>query len=118
MMMENVKALVSKKFLPTFKLWLDWLSEQGYVNHAAVLNAKDYGVAQNRERVFVVSMLDDRWFRFPDPRPLTKSIEDYLEDEVDEKYYKSQEVVDAFIAQLSDEDKQRLDDIYVEESKA
>lgn len=118
LMMENVKALVSKKFLPTYKLWLDWLSEQGYVNHAAVLNAKDYGVAQNRERVFVVSMLDDRWFRFPDPRPLTKSVEDYLEDEVDEKYYKSQEVVDAFIAQLSDEDKQRLDEIYVEESKA
>lgn len=118
LLMENVKNLVSKKFILTFRKWLDWLTEQGYTNHVAVLNANDYGVAQHRERVFVVSMLDDRWFRFPEPRPLTKSVEDYLEDEVDEKYYKSQEVVDAFIAQLSDEDKQRLDEIYVEESKA
>lgn len=115
LLMENVKALVSKKFLPTFKLWLDWLSGQGYVNHPSVLNASDFGVAQNRERIFVVSMLDDRWFYFPDVIRLTKSVEDYLEDIVDDKYFKSQEAVDSFIAQLSEEDKKKLDEIYVEQ---
>lgn len=111
LLMENVKALVSKKFLPTFKLWLDWLSEQGYVNHSAVLNATDFGIPQNRERIFVVSVLDNRWFWFPEGSPTTKRVEDYLEEgPVDAKYYKDQEAVDAFIAQLSEEDRKKLDE--------
>lgn len=96
---------MSKKFLPTFKLWLDWLSVQGYVNHSSVLNAADFGVPQNRERIFVVSMLDSRWFFFPESIQLTKSVEDYLEDTVDDRYYKNQEAVDSIIAKL----KEKLD---------
>lgn len=107
LMMENVKALVSQKFLPTFRLWLDWLSGQGYVNFVEVLNAKDYGVPQNRERVFVVSMLENTWFNFPQPVELELRLKDLLEDKVAEKYYLSQDRVDKFIAELP-EDKLRV----------
>lgn len=103
LMMENVKALVSQKFLPTFRLWLDWLSGQGYVNFVEVLNAKDYGVPQNRERVFVVSMLENTWFNFPQPVELELRLKDLLEDEVDAKYYLAQDRVDRFIAELPPE---------------
>lgn len=106
-LMENVKALVSKKFMPTFQLWLDWLSSQGYTNFWQVLNAKDYGVPQNRERVFVVSTLDPMWYNFPQPFPLEKRLKDVLEDHVDDKYYIDQKRVEQFIAQLP-EDKLKL----------
>ena len=103
LMMENVKALVSQKFLPTFKQWLDWLSGEGYVNFVQVLNAKDYGIPQNRERVFVVSMKENTWFNFPQPVELKLRLKDMLEDKVDEKYYLPQEKVNQFIQDLPDE---------------
>lgn len=86
--MENVKNLVGKKFRPQFYEWLRYLKSLGYTNYAQVLNAKDYGVPQNRERVFMVSILGDHEpYEFPKPIPLNKCIRDILEDEVDEKYY-------------------------------
>ena len=97
LLMENVKALVSEKFLPYFKKWLGFLSGEGYMNHSAVLNAKDYGVPQNRERVFAVSILGDEWYNFPKPVRLDKSLEDLLEDEVDERYYRSDDEVAEFL---------------------
>lgn len=57
LLMENVKALVQKKFMPEFRRWLDTLDALGYTTYWKVLNAKDYAVAQNRERVFAVSIL-------------------------------------------------------------
>lgn len=87
LLMENVKALTSKKFMPLFAKWLNTLEELGYKNWWKVLNAKDYGVPQNRERVFVVSILGGRNYQFPDPIPLTKRLKDVLEQNVDEKYY-------------------------------
>lgn len=57
--LENVKAMVSKKFLPMFNLWQQELERLGYVNFAQVLNAKHYGVPQNRERIFLVSIRTD-----------------------------------------------------------
>ena len=103
LLMENVKALVSEKFLPTFRLWLDWLTGQGYVNFVEVLNAKDYGVPQNRERVFVVSMLENTWYHFPQRQELKVKLNDLLEEKVDEKYYLDQSKVDQFISGLPPE---------------
>lgn len=108
-LMENVKALVSKKFLPTLNLWLEWLRDEGYTNFVQVLNAKDYGIPQNRERVFVVSILGGGEYTFPQPIPLEKTLKDMLEDKVDEKYYLNQEKVDKFISQLSPEKLQMLE---------
>lgn len=88
LLLENVKNLVGKKFKPQFDEWLDYLESLGYTNYWKVLNAKDYGVPQNRERVFVVSILGDhKPYKFADKIPLDKCIADILEDEVDEKYY-------------------------------
>ena len=88
LLMENVKNLVSKKFRPQFYEWLRYLKSLGYTNYTQVLNAKDYGVPQNRERVFVVSILGEhKPYEFPKPIKLDKCIRDILEDEVDEKYY-------------------------------
>lgn len=109
LLMENVKALVSKKFLPGLHVWMHWLEEQGYRNWLRVLNAKDYGVPQNRERVFVVSQLGGGEYAFPSPIPLEKKLKDMLEEDVDERYYLNQTKVDAFIAQLSPEKLKMLD---------
>lgn len=93
LLLENVKNLVGKKFKPQFNEWLEYLKELGYTNYWKVLNAKDYGVPQNRERVFVVSILGDhKPYEFADKIPLDKCIADILEDEVDEKYYLSEEI--------------------------
>ena len=89
---ENVKNLTSKKFKDQFELILDSLEQVGYNNYWQVLNAKDYGIPQNRERVFIVSIrkdVDNGEFKFPDPFPLELRLRDMLEDEVDEKYYLS-----------------------------
>ena len=88
LLLENVKNLVGKKFKPQFEEWLSYLENLGYTNYWQVLNAKNYGVPQNRERVFVVSILGEhKPYEFPKPIPLDKCIADILEDEVDEKYY-------------------------------
>ena len=88
LLLENVKNLVGKKFKPEFDKWLEYLESLGYTNYWKVLNAKDYGVPQNRERVFVVSILGNHEpYKFADKIPLDKCIADILENEVDEKYY-------------------------------
>lgn len=89
LLMENVKALVQKKFMPEFQRWIDSLADLGYVSFWQVLNAKDYGIPQNRERVFMVSIFGDATFEFPKPLPLDKRLRDVLEENVDESYYLS-----------------------------
>ena len=87
---ENVKALTSKKFKTEFETVLSSLNDAGYNNYYDVLNAKDYGIPQNRERVFIVSIrkdIDDGSFCFPAPQPLNIRLKDILEDNVDEKFY-------------------------------
>ena len=97
LLLENVKNLVSKKFEVQFIKWLKYLNSLGYTNYWKVLNAKDYGVPQNRERVFVVSILDEhKPYKFPKAIKLTTHVKDILEDEVDEKYYLSQKWQDTF----------------------
>jgi DNA (cytosine-5)-methyltransferase 1 len=100
-MLENVKNLVGKKFRAQFDEWCDWLDGIGYNTYWQVLNAKDYGVPQNRERVFAVSVrkdIDDGNFRFPDKKFLDIRLKDILEDEVDEKYYLSDKILRGFKA--------------------
>ena len=88
---ENVKALTSKKFSNEFKTVLDSLEEVGYNNYYQVLNAKDYGIPQNRERVFIISIRKDidKGFTFPNPIPLELRLKDILDSDVDEKFYLS-----------------------------
>lgn len=87
MLMENVPQVHGKKNIADFEQWIEFLESKGYSNYYQDLNAKDYGVAQNRNRCFMVSILGDYYFRFPTPRKLEKAMKDYLEDSVDEKYY-------------------------------
>ena len=86
---ENVKNLLSKKHRHNFDAYLKTMEELGYTNYYQVLNAKDYGIPQNRERVFTISIRKDisEAFIFPEPQVLKSKIRDVLEDEVDEKYY-------------------------------
>ncbi|HFD6922276.1 TPA: DNA cytosine methyltransferase [Enterococcus faecium] len=97
LLMENVKALVSKKNLPNFEKWLTLLESYGYTNYWQVLNAKDYGVPQNRERVFCVSVLDGRGYNFPEPVPLEKHLVDIMESNVDDRFYLKQETIDKLV---------------------
>lgn len=89
LLMENVKNLVSKKFIGQFNNWLSLLEELGYKNYWKVLNAKDYGIPQNRERVFCVSIKKDlnQDFTFPEKQELKLKLQDILEKEVDKKYF-------------------------------
>lgn len=99
-MFENVKNLVSKKFMSDFNDLLDVLNELGYNTYWKILNAKDYGVPQNRERVFAISIrkdIDDGKFEFPQPFDNGVRLKDFLEDNVDEKYYLSEEIQNRLI---------------------
>lgn len=88
LLLENVKNLVSKKFKADFDKWLDFLSELGYTNYWKVLNAKDYGIPQNRERVFCVSIRGKHEpFVFPKPKKLTIRLRDMIDETVDERFY-------------------------------
>ena len=92
---ENVKALTSKKFSEQFKIVLDSLADAGYNNYWQILNAKDYGIPQKRERVFIVSIrkdIDEKGFHFPQAFPLQLKLKNLLEPEetIDEKYYLSE----------------------------
>ena len=99
LIMENVKNLVSKKFLPDLQRWLDELDAYGYTSYMQVLDAADYGVPQSRKRVFVVSILNDsEGYMFPQPQPLKRQMADLLEDEadVDDKYFLTDEQIKSF----------------------
>ena len=101
LMMENVKALVSAKFMPFLRQWQTWLHQQGYENFTQVLNASSYNVPQNRERVFMISILrtDDEpnpSFYFPKKMKLERRIKDILEPNVDESFYLSDKALEYF----------------------
>ena len=88
LLLENVKNLVGKNFKSQFEDWLAYLETLGYTNYWDVLNAKDHGVPQNRERVFVVSILGEHdTYSFPQKQELNRVLRDVLDGEVDEKYY-------------------------------
>lgn len=100
--MENVPQVHGKKNINDFEKWLGFLESLGYTNYWQDLNAKNYGVAQNRNRCFMFSFLGNYSYDFPQPIPLKKKLKDYLEDNVDEKYYINNEKADKLIKQLID----------------
>ena len=100
--MENVPQVHSQDNMPDFRKWIDFLESLGYTNYYQDLNAKNYGVAQNRERCFMFSFLGEYNYHFPQPIPLKKKLKDYLEDNVDEKYYINNEKAGKLIKQLID----------------
>lgn len=94
---ENVKGVLQKKNIHNFEKYLNVLSDIGYTNHYKVLNAKDYGIPQNRERIFVVSILGTNLFQFPTPLNTDVNLYNILEQSVEEKYYASNELLHNFI---------------------
>lgn len=93
---ENVENLTSKRFKSQFESILKDLSDLGYTNYLKVLNAKDYGIPQNRKRLFIISIRNDiakSNFVFPQSIPLMWKLKDLLEDKVEEKYYLSEKAI-------------------------
>ena len=116
LMMENVKALASAKFLPFLRQWQRWLHGQGYENFTQILNASDYEVPQNRERVFMISILrtDNNpypSYYFPKKLKLEKRIKHILEQNVDESYYLNQKALEYFCRAG-----QRVDDNFLKQA--
>ena len=102
-MYENVKNIVGKQFKDTFKMFTDELDEYGYNVYWKVLNAKDYGIPQNRERVYLIFIkkeLDNGKFTYPEPFDNGMRLKDILEENVDEKFYISEDKVQRFIQTL------------------
>ena len=105
LLMENVSAIHNKKNMPNFQIWLDSLRELGYSSYWQDMNSKNYGIAQNRERTFVVSLLGGYPYNayiFSGPIVLNKRLKDYLESQVDEKYYINSEKANKLIGDLID----------------
>ena len=102
---ENVKNIVGKQFRDTtFKLFENELHEYGYNTYWKVLNAKNYGIPQNRERVYLIFIrkdLDNGQFKFPEPFDNGIRLKDILEDEVDEKFYLSADKVQKFLSNFN-----------------
>lgn len=111
-MYENVKNIVGKKFKDTFKMFIDELDEYGYNVYWKVLNAKDYGIPQNRERVYLIFIkkeLDNGKFKFPEPFDTDIRLKDILEDEVDEKFYLSDKMTEKMKLDFSKMGKNEID---------
>ena len=87
---ENVKNLLSKNHKHNFDSYLAIMESLGYNNYYKILNSKDYGIPQNRERIYAISIrkdIDNKTFNFPNKEELNLRLKDILEDEVDKKYY-------------------------------
>lgn len=113
---ENVKALTSKKFATEFNIVLNSLEQAGYNNYWHVLNAKDYGIPQNRERVFIISIrkdIDKGVFNFPSPQELKLCVKDLLEEEVESKYYmyntRTAELIKQIISKVTIDNREVVD---------
>ena len=108
LLFENVKDLVGNKFIHVFNKWCKELESYGYNNFWQVLNAKDYGVPQSRERVFMISILRDEndpnpYYEFPEKIDLETYIDDILEDDVDDKYYYNEDRTNTYVKHLQED---------------
>ena len=111
LLLENVKNLVGKKFKPQFDAWVNWLDLIGYNTYYQVLNAKKYGIPQNRERIFALSVrkdVDDCSFKFPETITLTTRLKDVLEANVDEKYYLPDDRIEKILNSTFMQEKKRI----------
>ena len=107
---ENVKNLLSKKHRHNFDAYLETMTELGYKSYYQVLNAKDYGIPQNRERVFTISIRNDmdKGFEFPQKQELKLRLKDLVEDNVDEKYFLDDEQINKIITSSFVQEKKRI----------
>jgi len=96
LLMENVPDVIGSRYISDFRIWEEKLRKLGYSNHIQILNAKDYGIPQNRERAFMVSILGDYLYNFPRKQELKLRLKDMLEESVDEKYYLSKHIINFF----------------------
>lgn len=111
LLLENVKNLTGKKFKPQFDAWINWLDLIGYNTYYQVLNGKKYGIPQNRERVFAISIrkdVDTTGFTFPEAIPLTTRLKDVLEKSVDEKYYLPDDRIEKILNSSFMQEKKRI----------
>ena len=97
LLMENVPQVVGSTGIKDFAKWIERLEQFGYKNYWQLLNAKDYGIPQNRNRCFMISILGDYYYTFPKSKKLTVRLKDFLNKQVDEKYYLSDKTVGMFI---------------------
>ena len=102
LLMENVPQVHRNRNEQDFNAWCEFLKSKGYTNYWQDMNAKNYGIAQNRDRTFMISILGDYSYSFPKEIPLTKIIKDYLEPEVDERYYIDSDKARKLIQKLLD----------------
>ena len=111
LLLENVKNLVGSKFKPQFDAWVNWLDLIGYNTYYKVLNGKHYGIPQNRERIFAISIrkdVDTKGFIFPEAIPLTTRLKDILEKNVDEKYYLPDDRIEKILNSTFMQEKKRI----------
>lgn len=107
---ENVKNLLSEKHRPNYFAYIKAMTNMGYKSFGRVLNAKDFGVPQNRERIYTLSIRanDDPQFEFPEPVPLTIRLKDILDEEVEEKFYLNDKQIKSFMESTFHQAKARL----------
>lgn len=96
LLMENVPQVIGEKNIKDFQEWQLKLSSLGYSNYVKILNAKDYGIPQNRKRCFMISILGNYNYQFPKAFNLELKLKDILEENVEEKYFLSQKLIDTF----------------------
>lgn len=97
LLMENVPEVIGERNIDDFHKWESKLEQLGYKNYVEILNAKDYGIPQNRKRCFMVSVLGEYAYNFAEKQKLHLKLKDMLEEQVDEKYYLSKKMIDYFI---------------------
>ena len=111
LLLENVKNLVQTKFIGQFTAWVRWLDSIGYNTYWKVINSKHMGIAQNRERVFAISIrkdVDTNGFTFPEQIPLVTRLKDVLEKAVDEKYYLPDDRIEKILNSNFMQEKKRI----------
>lgn len=111
LLMENVPQVMQRKNMHNFLEWQQFLERKGYKNFAKILNAKDYGVPQNRQRAFMVSVLGEYKYEFPAAMELTQTVEDFLEKEVDESFYINTDKVKEMIVELVESGRLQKDEM-------
>ncbi len=105
LLMENVTQVHGKKNVEHFNEWIKFLESKGYRNYWKDLNAKNFGIPQNRNRTFMVSVLGDYTYEFPKEFPLELRLKDMLEDSVDEKFYLGEKTLNFFIENTKKQEK-------------
>lgn len=106
LLMENVPQVCGKSNINAWTDWLNTLKELGYKSYYKILNAKDYGIPQNRKRCFMVSILSNETYTFPQPIELKHHLKDFIAKHVDSTYYLSDEIIQKFTFNLNHEQKQ------------